>query len=88
MSQKQMVLDYMERFGSITSLDAFRDLGITRLSAVIFDLRAEGHEIKATDESGTNRFGELTRYARYQIEPHACDERGQFMFPWHEARAK
>lgn len=33
-SQKQMVLDYIREFGSITPLDAFKDLGVTRLAAV------------------------------------------------------
>lgn len=39
MTQGARVLDYMREYGSITSLEAFRDLGITRLSGVIFDLR-------------------------------------------------
>lgn len=55
MSQKQRVLDYMTEFGSITSLEAFRDLGVTRLSAVVFDLKAEGHDIDTKQEHGTNR---------------------------------
>lgn len=38
MSQKEMVLDYIREFGSITPLDAFGDLGVTRLAAVIFEL--------------------------------------------------
>lgn len=38
MSQKKMVLDYITEFGSITPIDAFRDLGVTRLSAVVLKL--------------------------------------------------
>ena len=66
-TQKQMVLDYMREFGSITPLDGFRDLGITRLSSVVFDLREEGHDIKADIELGRSRFGNTTRYARYSF---------------------
>lgn len=66
-SQKQMVLDYIREFGSITPLDAFRDLGITRLSAIVFRLRADGHDIDKAIESGKNRFGNRTRYARYSF---------------------
>lgn len=44
-SQKRMVLDYIREFGSITPVDAFRDLGITRLAAVVFALRDDGHDI-------------------------------------------
>lgn len=46
-SQKKMVLDYITEFGSITPIDAFRDLGITRLSAIVFRLMEEGHDIQA-----------------------------------------
>ena len=62
-----MVLDYMEEFGSITPIDAFRDLGITRLSAIVFNLKEEGHDIDKVIETGKNRFGNRTRYARYSL---------------------
>ena len=41
MTQEDKVLQYMQDFGSITTWDAFTDLGITRLSAKIFNLRAK-----------------------------------------------
>lgn len=66
-SQKKMALDYIREFGSITPIDAFRDLGITRLSAVVFNLREEGHDIDKAIETGRNRFGNRTRYARYSF---------------------
>ena len=44
-TQSEKVLEYMQVNGGITSMDAFRDLGITRLSARIWDLRKEGTEI-------------------------------------------
>ena len=65
--QKKMVLDYIREFGSITPIDAFRDLGITRLSAVVFNLREEGHDIKKVIETSKNSFGNQTRYARYSF---------------------
>ena len=66
-SQKQMVLDYMLEFGSITPVDAFRDLGITRLAAVVCNLRREGHDIKKERENALNRYGQKVRYARYSF---------------------
>lgn len=66
-SQKKMVLDYIREFGSITPLDAFRDLGITRLSAIVFRLKEDGHDINRAIEMGKNRFGNRTRYARYSF---------------------
>ena len=33
-TQADRVLEYIQKFGSITTLQAFRDLGVTRLSAI------------------------------------------------------
>ncbi len=66
--QQERVLKYMRDFGSISSLEAFQDLGITRLSAVIHTLRhKKGYEIKSDREIGKNRYNEPVRYARYTM---------------------
>lgn len=79
-AQADMVLDYIERFGSITPLDAFRDLGVTRLSAVVFDLRRKGHDIETAMESAQNRFGKKTSYARYRMADRKIEkETGQWL---------
>ena len=67
MSQKDRVLKYMEDFGSITSWDAFKELNITRLSAIIFNLRAEGWDITSKTEYSENSWGEKTHYSRYTL---------------------
>lgn len=67
MTHKERTLDYLKRFGSITSLDAFRDLGNTRLSATIYTLRKEGYNIESATETSLNRFGEKTHYDRYYL---------------------
>ena len=66
-THKDRVLKYIQMFGSITSLDAFKDLGNTRLSASIFCLREEGYPIKSITEKAKNRFGDTTYYARYYL---------------------
>lgn len=66
-SQKKMVLDYIREFGSITPLDAFKDLGVTRLAAVIFELKEDGHDIHKEREHALNRYGQNVRYARYSF---------------------
>lgn len=65
MTQCEKVIKYINRFGSITTLDAFKDLGITRLAARIHDLTDEGYEFDRKTESGKNRFGEKVYYTRY-----------------------
>lgn len=68
MGQKERVLDYIEKFGSISSMEAFNDLGVTRLSAVIFTLKEDGHEFDSKPEKGRNRFGERTHFTRYSLK--------------------
>ena len=65
MGQKQRVLDYIEQHGSISSMEAFRHLGVTRLSSVIFELKREGHEFDVEMMKSENEYKEKTRYARY-----------------------
>lgn len=67
-SHSERVLDYMNNFGSISSLEAFRDLGVTRLSAVIFNLKKAGYNITSNREKSTNRYGDTTYFARYRLE--------------------
>ena len=62
---KVRLLSHFERFGAITSLEAFQKYGITRLSARIFDLRLLGYKIDTVMIDGTNRYGEPVRYGKY-----------------------
>lgn len=55
MNQADRIMKYIHEFGSIISLDAFRDLGITRLSARIHELRESGVEFDTTREKAKNR---------------------------------
>jgi biotin operon repressor len=68
MTQCERIVEYINRYGSITSMEAMMDLGISRLAARISDLRDEGYRIKSEPESGRNRFGEKTHYTRYSLE--------------------
>ena len=71
MTQTERVLEYMRDFGSISPLDAIRDLGIYRFSARIFDLKEQGHRVNTTITSSKNRYGETIHYAVYTLEvPH------------------
>lgn len=67
MNQAEKVKNYIKDKGSITSMEAFRNLGITRLSARVSDLREMGVDVVTTWETSTNVFGETSRYARYFI---------------------
>jgi hypothetical protein len=62
-TQKQKVLDYLRSHSYITSLVAFGVFKITRLSAVIYDLKAAGYKIDA--EPAVDAAG--GRYTRYSL---------------------
>lgn len=67
LSQRERVLNYIKEFGSITSYQAYIDLGITQLGARIFELKALGYEFKKETETKKNRFGENTHFDRYYL---------------------
>lgn len=64
-TQAQKVLDYIRQFGSITQLDAIRDLGVMRLAARVSDLKRQGYCIISEQDTVMNRFGEPCYVARY-----------------------
>lgn len=66
-TQKQRIIDYIKQFGSISSWEAYADLGITQLGARIDQLKKDGYEFETEWESKKNRYGENTTYKRYKI---------------------
>lgn len=68
MNQRKKIVFYIQKFGSISSMEAFQDLGITRLSARIYELRNEGYKFDETYETPKNRFGETVSYKRYTFQ--------------------
>ena len=66
-TQNQRILDYIAEFGSITQLDALRDLGVMRLASRISDLRSLGYPIVSETQAVKNRYGEKCRIKRYSL---------------------
>ena len=66
MTQKEQVLDYMRTHGSISTIQAFH-IGITRLSARIWDLRADGHKIISTTIYYSATDGKRKHYDEYRL---------------------
>lgn len=63
---KERVLNYIRDFGSITTFEAFTELGCTRLSEYIRQLRLN-YNIKDIWVSATNRYGEKVQYKKYWL---------------------
>ena len=64
---EQRVFDYMLEFGSITTLQAFVDLGESRLSAMIFNLKKKGVNIADERKQVSNRYNEKRYVKEYRI---------------------
>ncbi len=63
-TQEEIVLRHLREHGSITSMTAIKLYDITRLSAKIFNLRAEGYDIPMVYE--TSKAGKT--YGRYFLK--------------------
>lgn len=67
MTQCELVMKYIEDYGSISPLEAFNDLGITRLSARVYELRQSGVDIIGETEKAKTRYGATAYYTRYRL---------------------
>tara|TARA_R110000772_G_scaffold259023_1_gene376477 strand:- start:47 stop:304 length:258 start_codon:yes stop_codon:yes gene_type:complete len=67
-TQKDKIIAYVRTYGSITHREAEDNYAITRLAAVIFDLKELGHKFVEPTEivKGKNKFGEPCTWAKYQ----------------------
>ena len=65
-SQKEMCLDYLERYGSITPLEALSAFNSFRLSALIFELRKDGYIITTKLNDGDKKFAIYTLVRDYE----------------------
>lgn len=68
MSQCEKVVAYIKKHGSITSWQAFEDLGITRLSGRIHDLTQKGYDFNRESITTKNRDGEPVTYTKYSFK--------------------
>ena len=68
MTQANRVLEYLEQGQSITPIDAWKELGITRLAARVHELKRDGYVIDKKLISVTNRYSEKCSVAEYFME--------------------
>jgi len=67
MTQHDRIRQYISDWGSITPMEAFRDLGITKLSTRIGEMIAAGEKIKKETEHSVNRYGDKVHYCKYSF---------------------
>ena len=66
-TQTERVLDYIHEFGSITQLEALKDLGVMRLASRVSDLKKQGYLITSSVEAVKNRYDENCYIKRYRL---------------------
>ena len=76
MNKTKLVLDYLKEGHVVNSQIAFQKWGVTRLSAVIFNLRKKfGHESIETEMvKGLDRFGNNVWYGNYRMVKESQNE--------------
>lgn len=67
-TQCDRIRQYIKDFGSITTLEAFTELGVVRLGARISEMRKRGENITDETETVKNRYGEKCTIKRYYLE--------------------
>lgn len=69
MTQKERIINYIKENGSITPLDAFNYLGITKLATVISLMKREDKiTFYQNFEYAYNRYKEKVSYMRYWLD--------------------
>lgn len=66
-TQKDRIINYIREFGSITSWEAYQELGIMQLGARIDQLQKDGYTFVTEWEIKKNRYGEDVSFKRYYL---------------------
>lgn len=67
MTQQERIIQYIKENGSITSWEAIKELGCTRLAGQIFSLEKKGYRFDHHTQYAVNRYGEPTHFAMYTL---------------------
>lgn len=66
-NQRIRIIKYIQDFGSITTKEAFTELGVACLPKRISELKKEGYSFDKKPEKGRNRYGEPVNFLRYSL---------------------
>ena len=67
-SQKEMILEHLKKYKSISDLEAYQEYGCRRLAARISEIRSENYNIRTVNTTKANRYGKYTTFATYVLE--------------------
>lgn len=64
-TQREAVEKHLAEIGALTSFEAFTEYGITRLAAIIHNIRKDGVFISSEQMERKNRFGNSVTFSKY-----------------------
>ena len=67
MTQGERIVEYIKEFGSISPMEAFNALGITKLATRVSELAKDGVVLERAMMESQNRYGDKVRYMRYWL---------------------
>ncbi|MBQ1296611.1 MAG: hypothetical protein IIY21_21385 [Clostridiales bacterium] len=67
MTQAERIEAYINKYGSISPMEAFADLGITKLATRVSEMKKDGYVFEQEYIESKNRFGESVYYMRYSF---------------------
>ena len=69
MTKTEAIMKHLQEYGNITSWEAIKEYGATRLSGVIYNLRNRYNmPIRSERVDMTDRYGNKGYYAKYILE--------------------
>lgn len=66
-TQKEKIIEHIKKYGSITSYEAYMDLGITQLGARLDQLKKDGYEFKTEWITKKNKDGAIVSFKKYYL---------------------
>lgn len=72
-TQRERIIKYIRDYGSITSFEAYKDLGITQLATRIKELKDEGYNFRTEWKVDKNKYGDTINYKRYYLLDEVAD---------------
>jgi len=67
MTEKEMLLDYLQNVGPLTSAQWFYEAGSLKLTTRVSELRSEGYTIFQRRIKKPNRWGQMRRFNEYSM---------------------
>lgn len=74
--QQTRIYEYLREFGSITPMEAYEELNITKLATRVSEMKRLGIQFEQRLLKRSNRYGERVTYMQYKLKSDPVVETG------------